>query len=656
MTTWTLPESTYPLLFKGLESGFCVVEVDLEAVDDAGEVRIDYRVVEANSAFYKETGFPEAILGQWLRAAAPALEDAWYQIYGGVLKSGEPAHFEQGSEALGRWFNVHAFRLGTLENRLVAILFTDVTAKRKAHEQLRELNATLEQRIADASADLDRVWRNASDMFVVIDGAGVFQRVNPATHRILGWSDEELLGKAVFDFVHSDDLEPTLGALHHAQGDRLPTFENRYKTKDGGYKTISWVAAPEGELIFAYGRDVTEAKEQQEQLANAQEALRQSQKMEAVGQLTGGLAHDFNNIIAGISGSLDMMSTRLAQGRISELDRYITGAAGAAKRAAGLTQRLLAFSRRQTLDPKPTNLNTLVNGMLELVNRSMGPEIQVETAGAAGLWTTSVDAGQLENALLNLCINARDAMPDGGKLTIETSNRWMDDRIARQHAMHPGQYVSLCVSDTGTGMSPEIIERAFDPFFTTKPMGQGTGLGLSMVYGFAGQSGGAVRIYSEVGHGTMVCIYLPRHHDDDVPAEEMPLSGEQAPKAHGGETVLLIDDEPLVRMIAAEALEELGYNVIEAGDGATGTKILNSGRHIDLLITDVGLPGGMNGRQVADAARVARPDLKVLFITGYAENAVLNHGHLDQGMHVLTKPFQMDVFGSRVKDLITGEK
>jgi PAS domain S-box-containing protein len=656
MTTWNLPEGTYPLLFQRIESGFCVIEVDLESADEAGGTWVDYRVVEANPAFYKQTGFPEAILGQWLRKAAPALEDTWFQIYGGVLKSGEPAQFEQGSEALGRWFDVHAFRLATLEDRLVAILFTDVTEKRQADQRLQDLNATLEQRVAEASADLDRVWRNASDMFVVIDSAGVFQRVNPATHRILGWSAEDMLSRAVFDFVHPDDVEPTLGALQHAQGDRLPTFENRYKTKDGGYKTISWVAAPEGELIYAYGRDVTDVKEQQEQLAIAQEALRQSQKMEAVGQLTGGLAHDFNNIIAGISGSLDMMSIRLAQGRISELDRYIAGAAGASRRAAGLTQRLLAFSRRQTLDPKPTNLNTLVNGMLELVNRSMGPEIHVETAGAAGLWTTSVDAGQLENALLNLCINARDAMPDGGKLTIETSNRWMDDRMARQHALHPGQYVSLCVSDTGSGMSPEVIERAFDPFYTTKPIGQGTGLGLSMVYGFAGQSGGAVRIYSEVGQGTMVCIYLPRHHGADVPAEEMSRSAEEAPKAPGGETVLLIDDEPLVRMIAAEALEELGYNVIEAGDGASGTKILNSGRQINLLITDVGLPGGMNGRQVADAARVTRPDLKVLFITGYAENAVLNHGHLDQGMHVLTKPFQMEVFGRRVKDLITGEE
>ena len=349
-----------------------------------------------------------------------------------------------------------------------------------------------------------------------------------------------------------------------------------------------------------------------------------------------------------------MVSMRLAQGRIGDVDRYVTGAIAAAKRAAGLTQRLLAFSRRQTLDPKPTNLNTLVNGMLELVHRSMGPGVNVETAGATGLWTTFVDAGQLENASLNLCLNARDAMPDGGKLTIETVNQWVDQRSSNEYGLEPGQYVSLCVSDTGTGMSPDVVARAFDPFYTTKPIGQGTGLGLSMVYGFAGQSGGAVRIYSELGKGTMVCIYLPRHaaeaeHDPDA-ARAHP----EMPRSDAGETVLVVDDEPLIRMIASERLEELGYTVLEAGDGPSALKILSSGRPIDLLITDVGLPKGMNGRQLADAARISRPDLEVLFITGYAENAVLNHGHLGRGMHVMTKPFQMDTFARRVKELISG--
>ena len=384
-----------------------------------------------------------------------------------------------------------------------------------------------------------------------------------------------------------------------------------------------------------------------------EEALRQSQKMEAVGQLTGGLAHDFNNLLTGVTGSLELMQTRIAQGRIRDVERYVTAAQGAARRAAALTHRLLAFSRRQTLDPRPTDVNRLMRGMEDLIRRTVGPEITVEApVGAAGVWPTLVDPGQLENALLNLCINARDAMPHGGRITVETANIWMDGRMARDRDLPPGQYVSLSVSDTGTGMPPEVIDKAFDPFFTTKPIGMGTGLGLSMIYGFAKQSGGQARIYSEVGKGTMVCLYLPRHLGE---AEVAVLAPElaDAPRAEDGQTVLVVDDEPTVRMLVTEVLEDLGYRAIEAGDGAAGLLVLQSDVRVDLLVTDVGLPGGMNGRQVADAARVARPDLKVLFITGYAENAVLSHGHLDPGMHVLTKPFAMEALANRIRDLIS---
>ncbi len=393
--------------------------------------------------------------------------------------------------------------------------------------------------------------------------------------------------------------------------------------------------------------------ERSRELMVTEEQLRQSQKMEAVGQLTGGLAHDFNNLLTGITGSLELLQTRLQQGRLAELDRYINAAQGAGRRAAALTHRLLAFSRRQSLDPKATDVNRLVAGMEELIRRTMGPAIKVEIVGMMGVWRTLVDPNQLENALLNLCINARDAMPHGGRLIIETANKWLDARAARARDLAPGQFVSLCVSDNGTGMPPDVVRRAFDPFFTTKPIGQGTGLGLSMIYGFAQQSGGQVRIYSEVGQGTMVCIYLPRHHgaaEDMAEPEEpaRPLRAEQ------GETVLIVDDEPTVRMLVADVLEEFGYTAIEATDGATGLRIMQSDVRIDLLVTDVGLPGGMNGRQMADAARVTRPDLKVLFITGYAENAVISHGHLDPGMHLLTKPFTMDVLASRIRDLIGG--
>ena len=396
----------------------------------------------------------------------------------------------------------------------------------------------------------------------------------------------------------------------------------------------------------------TEVQLRTQELMAAEEALRQSQKMEAVGQLTGGLAHDFNNLLTGVTGSLELLQARIAQGRINDVDRYVNAAQGAARRAASLTHRLLAFSRRQTLDPKPTDANRLVAGMEELIRRTVGPEITVEAVAVGGLWPTLVDPGQLENALLNLCINARDAMPDGGRITIETGNRWLDARTARERGLEPGQYISLCVSDTGTGMTPEVIAKAFDPFFTTKPIGQGTGLGLSMIYGFTKQSGGLVRIYSELGRGTNVCLYLPRHLGTAETAELAPELAD-APRAQQGETVLVVDDEPTVRMLVTEVLQDLGYTAIEAADGAAGLRVLQSDARIDLLVTDVGLPGGVNGRQVADAARVTRPSLKVLFITGYAENAVVSHGHLDPGMHVLTKPFAMEALASRIKELIS---
>nr|WP_268747118.1 PAS domain-containing sensor histidine kinase [Sphingomonas sp. RIT328] len=401
---------------------------------------------------------------------------------------------------------------------------------------------------------------------------------------------------------------------------------------------------------FHHAQDITARVRAQRELQEAQEALRQSQKMEAVGQLTGGLAHDFNNLLTGIMGNLELLQLRIARGKLDGLDRFISSAQGAGNRAASLTQRLLAFSRRQTLDPKPIDVNRLIAGIEDMIRRTVGPEIQMEVVGAAGAWPAMVDASQLENALLNLCINARDAMPEGGRLTIETANKWLDGRAGRERDIAPGQYLSICVTDTGTGMTPETIERAFDPFFTTKPIGQGTGLGLSMIYGFAKQSGGQVRIYSEVGHGTTMCIYLPRYLGDAV---DIDSSGGSAPAdTEGRESILVVDDEPTIRHLIDEVLNEAGYSVIEAGDGAAGLNVLETNAKIDLLITDVGLPNGMNGRQVADAARVLRPGLKVLFITGYAENAAVGNGHMDPGMEVLTKPFTMADLARRVRDIL----
>jgi PAS domain S-box-containing protein len=530
---------------------------------------------------------------------------------------------------------------------------SDAELRRKGEELLR-LNDQLEQLLAGSKAERDRLWTLSTDALARADYSGDLLAVNPAWTRILGWTEEELLTTPYARIINPENLPETTDALEEMGRTGRPTrFENRILSKDGRWRPIGWTVAPEpdGVHFIAVGRDLTEDKAREQQLVAAQEALRQSQKMEAVGQLTGGIAHDFNNLLAGISGSLELLSKRLTEGRLNGMERYIDAAQGSAQRAASLTQRLLAFSRRQTLDPKPTDVNRLIAGMEELIRRSVGPDVEVEVVGAGGLWTTRIDQSQLENALLNLCINGRDAMaPDGGRLTIETSNKWLDDRAAKDRELPPGQYVALCVTDTGSGMSPEVQGQAFDPFFTTKPLGQGTGLGLSMIHGFVRQSGGQVRIYSEIGKGTTMCLYLPRSLDG-VEAESALDAAAIAEGGHG-ETVLVIDDEETVRMLVAEVLGEAGYTVIEAPDGPLGLEILRSDRRIDLLISDVGLPGGMNGRQVADAARETRPDLKVLFITGYAENAAVGNGLLAPGMEVLTKPFVMGDLAAKVHDMI----
>ncbi len=387
------------------------------------------------------------------------------------------------------------------------------------------------------------------------------------------------------------------------------------------------------------------------QRAVAEEALRQSQKMEAVGQLTGGLAHDFHNLLTGIVISLQMMQTRIGQNRIGELDRYIGAALSSADRAAALTHRLLAFSRRQTLDPRPVAVNRLVSGMEDLLQRTVGPTISVVTHLANGLGLILCDPNQLENALLNLVINARDAMPDGGRLVIETAAIEVEPGFATARDMAPGRYVTVGVTDTGTGMTPEVVARAFDPFFTTKPLGLGTGLGLSMIYGFAKQSQGQARIHSRPGLGTTVRLYLPGLPGaEDVVAET--VAARDPTSAGAGETVLVVDDELVVRMLVVEALQDLGYAVVEAADAATGLRLLEQLQRLDLLVTDVGLPGGMNGRQLADAARVQRPQLKVLFITGFAENAAVGNGVMEPGMEVMSKPFALTALTAKIQAMI----
>ena len=537
----------------------------------------------------------------------------------------------------------------------------DVTERKRAEAALKQLNETLEQKIEERTAQLrsnealiETFYNHSSEYHAVIaetdNGQFRYDEANPALLRMYGKSRAELIGHTVEEVLTPETAAVLTAHLRACLAAGTPY---RYERQNGD-AIVEAVATPvsgeNGKLrrLVVSARDITEHRSLEQQ-------LRQSQKMEAVGQLTGGLAHDFNNLLTGVTGSLELIEKRFEQRRFGEVDKYLHAAKGAAKRASALTHRLLAFSRRQTLDPRITDVNGLVSDMEELIRRTIGPQITFEFIGAIGLWKTLTDSHQLENALLNLCINARDAMPHGGRLTVETCNRWIDERGARTRDLAAGQYISLCVSDNGTGMSQEVISRAFDPFFTTKPLGEGTGLGLSMVYGFARQSGGQTRIYSEVGKGTMVCLYLPRCTTATPEATDTEESV-RIEHTNLGETVLIVDDEQTVRMLVTDVLEELGYIAIDAVDGKSGLQILESKRQIDLLITDVGLPGGMNGRQLADAGTTLRPDLKVLFITGYAENAVIGDGHLKRGMHVLTKPFGMEALANRIESILNPDK
>lgn len=525
----------YRILFENMDDGFCVIRF----LDGPHGPLSDYVHVLANSAYERHTGIPN-VVGQHLRDMVPDEADDWIAFYGKVLHTGEPIRFRNELVATGRHLEVSSFRIGAFEDRLVAVLFKDVTEKVSAEGALHQLNETLEQRVADALA----------------------------------------------------------------------------------------------------------------QREHAENALRQAQKMEAVGQLTGGLAHDFNNLLAGITGAFELIGRRVSQGRAEEVTRYVDAGLGAAQRAAALTHRLLAFSRRQTLSPRATNANRLVEDFIDLVRRTMGPQITVQAELDPALWLALVDPNQLENALLNLCINARDAMPDGGNLVISTLNVALADNDARSRSLAPGDYMMITVSDSGVGIAAEDVDRVFEPFFTTKPTGKGTGLGLSMVYGFARQSNGIVRIRSTQGAGTQVRIYLPRH--DALPEDVVDTEDSRCVDPSPDATVLVVDDEPTVRMMMLDALAMIGMRCIEAADGAAALAMLDRHPDIDLLVTDVGLPGGLNGRQVADEARRRLPDLGVLFVTGYADSVVLqNDASLEDRTLILTKPFSIEDLQRQTARLLT---
>lgn len=526
----------------------------------------------------------------------------------------------RGAELERGWFNFALSPVLSEGGQVIGIFcaITENTLLVQAQETADLENHRLERaalsgrhQLATVTREHARILEMSRDLFAVASFEGRLLSINPAWARQLGRTEAELLAKPFAEIIHPDDLEETASVVQALMaGNPAHQFHVRLIKTDGTYIAYAWSAVPETDppngTFYTVGRDITEEQTAAAELQATQEALRHAQKMEAVGQLTGGLAHDFNNLLGSVSASLQVLKAHLERGKTEGLERYVAMGQDAIRRAASLTHRLLAFSRRQTLDPKPVDVNRLVADMEGLIRGSVGPSVELRIAGIGGLWHVKVDASQLENSILNLCINARDAMlPDGGRLSIETANEVLDESTASAHGLRPGQYISVCITDTGSGMSEEVQTRAFDPFFTTKPLGEGTGLGLSMVHGFARQSGGQATISSQMGSGTSVCLFLPRCLGPIEGNVEVVVR--QSAGAEGGETVVLIEDEPTIRILVTEVLQDLGYRVIAADDGPAGLAILEEEGRVDLLITDVGLPGGLNGRQVPMPQGFASP-------------------------------------------------
>lgn len=527
--------------------------------------------------------------------------------------------------------------------------------------------------LAASEAELRRIADALPVLIAFVDRSGRYRFGNRAYEDWFYVSPEDIIGRHVREVLGEEAYLVRQADIRRALAGETVRMEVPTPRRDGRRRDTEIRYLPrrnaQGEVdgFHVFGIDITDRKQTEELLAErvaertaalqtemenrarAEAALLQSQKMEAVGQLTGGIAHDFNNMLTGVIGAMDIMKRRIAAGRTDDLERFMDAATTSAQRAAALTARLLAFSRRQSLDTKPIEINGLIASLEQLLHRSIRENITLHVALADDALWAETDANQLENAILNLTINARDAMPEGGQLTIETRAVELDEAyVATRPDVQPGRYVVIAVSDTGVGMAPELVQKVFDPFFTTKPIGQGTGLGLSMVYGFVRQSGGQVRIHSQAGAGTTVSLYL--RAVDAQPEHDSAASSRPVPEGNG-QTVLLVEDDPSVRLLVREVLEELTYVPIEAEEPNAAIAVLASGRHIDLMVSDVGLPG-MNGRQLAEVARQHRPELPILFVTGYAENAAIRADFLGANMAMITKPFAIQELSAKIREML----
>lgn len=529
---------------------------------------------------------------------------------------------------------------------------TDIEDQKATAQALVSLNATLEEQISVRTAEHDRIWRLSKDIMLIADFNAMLTAVSPAFTATLGWREQEVVGTSFLDLVHPDDVQPTIERVSSlSTGAHVFRFENRYRRMDGTYCTLSWTAVPDAHFIHAIGRDITAELQHAEAMRQTEAALQQAQKMETIGKLTGGVAHDFNNLLQVISGNLQLMAADV--NAVPSVRRRVENALASVERGAKLASSLLSFARKQPLEPKVVKVGRLITGIEDMLRRSLGEEVEMETVISGGLWSTSVDIAQLENAILNLAINARDAMHGRGKLTIEVNNALLDTAYCATHAdVTPGQYVAIAVTDTGSGMTPEVMRQAYEPFFSTKAEGKGTGLGLSMVYGLVKQSGGHIKIYSEIDEGTTIKLYLPRSRDAEdtyVPLETHPVVG-------GSETVLVVEDDDAVRATAVDILTTLGYRVLKASDASAALTVIDSGVQIDLLFTDVVMPGPLRSPELARKAKERLPALAVLFTSGYTENAIVHGGRLDRGVELIGKPYTKESLARKIRHVLANEK
>ncbi|SNB67645.1 PAS domain S-box-containing protein [Arboricoccus pini] len=614
-----------------------------------GEVTLDSRCRALYGLSIEEPVAFQALLG----SIHPADRARIAKAIESVVTATMPMEFDQEYRVVPRhggerW--LHTRGQSFLENgkctRFLGVM-QDVTEQKRAADALLRANETLEATVEERTRERDRVWQLSRDLMLV----GWFDRppleLNPAWTATLGWSVEELMAAPVLEHVHAEDRERTRIEITRAgQGQPTRPFEIRLRHKDGSFRAIAWSVVASGDVLHAVGRDVTQERA-------AQEQLRQAQKMETIGQLTGGVAHDFNNLLTVIAGNLETVQRFGADLPDPEGSRIRNAAANAvhgAERAATLTQRLLAFARRQPLNPKPVDVNRLIEGMSDLLHRTLGEHIAIHTLLGPRLWHSHVDPNQLEVAVLNLAVNARDAMGNGGQLTIETANTRLDVKAAARAELAAGDYVVVAVTDTGTGMTEGVLGQAFEPFFTTKDIGHGTGLGLSQVYGFVKQTGGHVKIHTRLGRGTTVKLYLPSCRSSH--GDEAPVAPSAAPTGRHGETILVVEDDEDVRNYSTELLGELGYRCLVAANSQAALAILRNDVEVTLLFTDMGLPGGLNGRELAQAARRLRPGLKVLFTSGYATQAIVHGDRLDPGVELISKPFTYQALAAHIRGVL----